>query len=271
MYQLIKATKKTSFDSYDYVFQDFKSMYLICNILTVPLKGMYRIAVKSDWETDIKEFIKVEQSFATMIIDIYCPEAVIDDLSMRDQNIPIKDTVSAYQQFLDLIQSKSILFDNKKTIQVLYNSISHEYSEMDMILSELNRDRDTTAVLTQQEISKKVILKSVVYPRQVLIDYLILGRYRKSKLEKCISCMGKDVVLWSMVKTITSMVEQKQVYYRTAKSNWILDKIDTFNLILMYRVLVVERGRIRDITLLLELYERGLSSYDTVFEEEDTF
>lgn len=74
-----------------------------------------------------------------------------------------------------------------------------------------------------------------------------------------------------MVKTITSMVEQKQVYYRTAKSNWILDKIDTFNLILMYRVLVVERGRIRDITLLLELYERGLSSYDTVFEEEDTF
>lgn len=265
MFQLMPLKKKMSMAKYDYTFDNMQAFYSICNTLTVPLRGKYCIAVKEERLDEVQEFIAIADKYSAMMIDLICPQAIIDYISMRDQTSPVSGGQSAYEQFIELIKNKSILFDDKRTINVIYASIPHEYEEMDKVLDELLFEYGKNNPITKAMASKKILLTEITYPRQVLMAYLTMDRWRESKLKKCLASMGNDVTLGAMVKNITALMTAKQTYLKTGKENWQLKQIDTRNLLLMYRVLVVERNRLNDVTLLLDLYEKGVSSYDFVF------
>lgn len=96
-----------------------------------------------------------------------------------------------------------------------------------------------------------------MYPRTVLLSYLELDRYRTQKLEKCQKEMNNEVIIGAMVNNIKKFVKEKNIYFKTGKCSNLIKSINTDNLNIMYRVLVVERNGLNDINILLSLYERG--------------
>lgn len=264
MYRLIVAKKKQAMGGYDYTFEGFQPFYQIASLLTVPLKGKYAISVKSDSIEEVRGFIKDEATYASLMVDIYIPEAIFDYIAMRDASVKLAETVSPYTVFKELIQQRSILFDSKRTINILYNSIPHEYEDMCDALDSIIAEFGEKATITETKLSTMFVLNKMIYPRQVTLAYLWLERWRASKLKNCLECMGSDVLLGAMVKNIKSFMQQKLEYYQTGKANGVVQNIDMRNLLIMYRIFVLERGGMNDVELLLDLYERGLSSYDLV-------
>lgn len=270
MYQLVVEKKKLPMQQYDYIFDSLVNFYPIGNILTVPLTGRYNIAIKEDKVEKIKEFIAMEDNYHSLMIDLICPSSVVDYLTMRNTTMAIKDKQSPYETFIALISDKAMLFDDKRTISLLYNSISHEYNDMNDILNALISEYGEKTELTKAMVSKKVLLTDIVYPRQVLMAYLEMDRYREFKLRKCIECMGNDVVLGAMIKNIKALIKEKQNYFKTGKQNWQAQRVDTRNLLLLYRIFVIERNRLNDVVLLLDFYERGIVN-DSLFRRDDEF
>ena len=261
MYQLIQKTRKTNFDKYDYVFEDFNSFYQTVSVLTVPLVGKYTIGIKTDVVQEIYDFVSVEMEYMDMVIDIYVPESTINYISMYRSDIKITGRISPFSVFKELIQQKSVLFANMKLVGIVYASIDHDVTVMSIFLDSLVSEFGANTLITEKMLESKLILNKVVYPRQVLISFLKMEKYRKSKLYKCLETMGNDIVLGAMVKGIKAILEAKQVYFKTGKVDNTIKYLDTQNVMQMYRVLVTERMGLNDVVLLLDLYERGLSTY----------
>lgn len=269
MYKLVPAKKKQSTEIYHYVFDGFKVFYSIACGLTVPLKGKYYICVKSDNVNEILEFISNEGVYSYLMVDIITQQNIIDFITMRDQHVNTAENVSPYHIFKELIKQRELLFDSVKTIDVLYGSIEHSEEDMVKALDLLVSEIGVKTMITEDLLGKYFILNKVVYPRQVLTAYLKMTRWRESKLEKCLSVFGNDVMLGSFVKTLKTLVKDKAVYYRTGKDNYLIRDVDIRNILMMYRIFVVERYGMNDIHLLLDYYERGVTGYDLIQRDKD--
>ena len=97
-----------------------------------------------------------------------------------------------------------------------------------------------------------------------------MDRFRGSRLHKCLSDMGNDITLGAMVKGVGQLLKDKILYYQTGEGNGIIKALDIKNLVLMYRVLVLERHGVNDCELLLKLYERGTTCNAIVYGQEVT-
>ena len=268
MYEVIPAKKSMVRKKCNYEFKDFASFYKQAALLTVPLQGRYVINVITNNVKDISEFLKREADFSSLMVNIYTEESVVDYITLYDTGIAIADKVSAFDQFKELVQSKNLLIE-KRALSVLYASIEHSYDEMNSALNKLVEEFGEQNMITEKMLSMLFILNKVVYPRQVLLSFLKLDRYRDVKLRECLNSMGNDVALGATIKNIKSLLEEKTKFLKTGKCKKYLRDIDIDKLLLLYRVFVLERGYVKDVTLLYELYERGLSPYDIIQGTDD--
>ena len=99
------------------------------------------------------------------------------------------------------------------------------------------------------------------------MEYLWLRRYREYKLMKCLAQVGNNVVVGAFIKNVKTFIKEKENYIKTGQSSNLIKSIDTDRLCLMYRVFVLDKNGISDATILLKLYERGLTSYDFIYRE----
>lgn len=256
--------------SHDYQFETFKDFYEVCGQLTYKLDGRYSVGIVTDDVGAIKEFLGIELKYSYFLISIYTSDSVLEYIAMYKSGVNVAENVSYFDIFKQLISEKRLLFESIKLVNLLYSSIGHTIGEMQETLDSLLVQYGTDHVITEKDVSSIVVLTNIMYPRQVLIAYLQMDRYRKSKFRKCINDVGNDVMLGAMVKGVTQLLKDKILFYKTGEGNWITKTLDFRNIILMYRVLVVERHRVNDCELLLELYERGLSCNAIVYGEEIT-
>lgn len=266
MYTLIEARKKLPPKDFDYVFKNYKDFYNIADMISYSIHGRYLIAIKTEDIHATEEFIVKENKYSALNVEIYMPAAAIDYLTQRKPDLPVQGAVSMFSVFKDLIAERGILFD-KKVILTLYSSIQHDVPSMEAALSEIEMEYGKDVLITEKMLESLFILNKLVYPRTVLLSYLKMERWRENKLNKSIEQFGDDVVLWAMRKNVKKILEDKVAYFKTGQANWVTKSVNTGNLMLMYRVLVSERCNVTDITLLLSLYERGLSVYDIIRKE----
>ncbi|MBQ2885868.1 MAG: hypothetical protein IJE43_19255 [Alphaproteobacteria bacterium] len=261
MYTLIPLTKNEKMHKHDFVFSDFQSFYKVASSLTVKLQGKWYIAIKTKDIKAVSDFLAVSEKYEHMVIEIFLPQSQVDYLSMRQPSIIIKDKIKPYEQFTDLCSKRNLLFE-KNVCLLVYNAIEHDIDSMEHAVNMLYDAYGPQNAISEKMISKYFIVNKIVYPRSVLLDYLWLGRWREVKLKKCLECMGNDIVLYAMINNIEKLFEAKVTFFKTGQANNLVKSIDTRRLLLLYRILVVERGKFKDIAILLKLYERGLSCYD---------
>ncbi|MCI9050355.1 MAG: hypothetical protein HFI05_00285 [Lachnospiraceae bacterium] len=263
MYTLVSTKKKDVLGDFDYVFKDFESFYKVANFITYAIGRRYQILIKTDNIENVQEFIKNEKKYDSLVITICMPESAVDYIVMNNINVTVKENINMFDIFKEQVSKRNILFE-KGVMVLLYNSIKHELKEMEDILNKLVSEYGSNIPISEKMLSSIFVLSKLVYPRSVLIAYINMECYREYKLKKCFQDFGNDVILGSMVKNVKQFMTDKAKYYKTGIATKLVKQINTKNLCFMYKILVTERCKLNDITLLLALYERGLSVNDII-------
>ena len=267
MYYLVKNKKKNSYPVTNYSFKDFKSFYEVAGNLDVPIFGRYTFVIKSDNMNDVYEFVKNEEQYSGFIVYIYTTQANIDYICLKKPGANVYGAKTEYQNFMELIEKHEILFA-KGVADVLYKSIDHDYEEMDSILLRVKTEFGGQEV-KERDLESLVVLNKIVYPRQVLMAYLNMDRWRLQKLRRCVSQLGNDVVFWSIRKSIKKLVESKVKYLKTGMNDSGIKYVNYDNLLFMYRTFLTGTGNFKDVEMLMRLYEKGVTVNDII--QEDAF
>ena len=262
-----KAKKKTLYPDADYSFKQFPDFYEVAKYLDVPIFGKYTVIVKTEDVKQIIDFISREEEYAEFIVYIYTSQSVIDYVSLRRPDLKTDDSKSEFETFKELIRKHGIYFA-KGVDDLLYKSIEHDHEEMDSVLLMIKTECPNMEI-TEKILESLVNVNKLVYPRQVIMAYLRMDRWRLQKLRKCVSQMGNDIVFWSMRKTLKKMIENKARYLTSGINTAGAKYINHTNLVLMYRTIVLGSGYLHDVELLMRLYEQGETVYDII--QEDPF
>lgn len=264
MYQLI--LEKSASKDYDYLFDKFSSFYPIANLITYPLRGQYKIGVKSDSVEDIQTFMQNAEAYSALMIDVLVQQSILDYLTMYNSDAVVATTAKPFDTFKELLSQRNILLD-KSLISLLYSSISHDYAEMSATLDLIVNKLGSHVLITEKMLSTVIVLNKAVYPREVLLAYLRMDRHRTKKLQDCLTYFGNDVTVGAMVKNLKAIIKDKRVYLHTGKGNGIIRNLNSVNILLMYRILNFRRG-LNDVVLLMDLYERGI--YDDIIQRDSS-
>lgn len=264
MYQIIPTKKKTKIpEDLDFIFNDFKAFYEVTATLTVKFDGRFRIGVKTEIYEDIMKFINKADSYQHLSVFIYTSAELVDYISMYNIGLPVQSQIAPIDTLKEVISRESVLLD-KGVIYLLYNAIEHDPDSIEDAVQLLLKEFGKQTLITEKMLSTVLVINKIVYPRQVLLAYLWMDRYRNSKLRKSIDYFGKDVVLGAMIKNLKSLLEEKARLYKTGIGSNLIKSISSRNLSLLYQLLVLNRQGVADVEILLNMYEKGLNSYDFI-------
>lgn len=263
MYKIVPVKKTTAKGMHDYMFKDFSSFYKVADVITVPLKGQYSIGITTEDADAVREFLKSADRYGHLMISIYMPESVVEHMSLYNTRLNVAERVKPFDIMVKLVSGRQLLLD-KGVIYTLYNTVGHSEEEMTNAVELLYRKYGPQNKISENMLAEDFVINKITYPRSVLLAYLWLDRWRKTKLKKCIADVGNDVALASCIKRIKELQAGKADYFRTGCASNLIKSLDTFRITLMYRVLVTDRENMRDLTLLMEMYERGLTPDDYI-------
>lgn len=265
MYYLYKKSKSVALPKFAYTFKKFEDFYALADVLTYSLYDAYYIRIKSDSYKEIYEFMQNADSYSNLTIYIETSDTIIDYISLRSPDVSLLTDKSNYETFCDLISEYGILFA-KGCIRILYFAIEHDYVSMREALELLESTYPDAVEITEKEISSLFVVDNLVYPRTVCIMYLRLDRGRASNLKKCVEHFGNDLVLYSIRKNVKTFFEEKLKYMRTGKGSGLIKTIPTDNIVRLYYAMNCGRGKFKDITTILKLYEEGVTINDIIQE-----
>lgn len=268
MYTITPITKTVKLAEHDFMFTDFTSFYKTANTLTFKLTGRWTIGIKTDAVQDVKDFLNIEEKYQHLSITIYMSEKQVDYLTMYDQHVNTSARVKPFEIFKGMCSNRNLLFA-KNVDLLVYRSIEHDVDSMENAVNLMYQKFGSYSVIDEKRVSEYFIINNVVYPRTVVLQYLWLSRWRGKNLQRCINTFGNDIMLYSCIKNIKKLFEEKCIYFKTGNATKLIKSVDTKRLNLMYRVFIAERVNFSDVAILLSLYERGLSCYDFVQGGQD--
>jgi hypothetical protein len=264
MINIILKEDKQNID-YDYIFKDLIEFKEKTKSIYKPILGIYNIGLYLKDIRDIKELLNNKNKYNHLNIDLLLEENIFKQITLAIPDLKTSENKNFMEYLIDGISKRNMII-NKKVVYLMYNSIGKSFMEIDEILDKLYSIYGSFMEITDKDVSKYIIINDIVYPRNVLIAYINLDKYRKIKLEKCLSSISKDIVLASMVKQVKKLHEQKIKYLNTGLGNKFIKTLNTKNLNLMYYLLVTTKPYyLNDIIILLEIYERGLSLNDILY------
>ena len=261
MYYLYKKSKSATLPKFSYTFGKFSDFYEIAKLLEVPFFDAYYIRVKSDSYKDILQFIDTHENYPTIVVYIEVSETLLDYIRLQRPGVSLLDSKSNYEVFCELVSKYNVLFA-RNCIRTMYFAIGHDYADMNEALELLTKTFPDVSPITEKEISELFIVDKLIYPRSVTIMYLRLDRGRKGNLKKCIDYFGNDLVLFTIRKNVIAFLDEKIKYLKTGKGSGLIKTIPTNNLVRLYNALCLNRCGFKDITLILSLYEKGVTVND---------
>lgn len=255
MYYLFKKSTDNAVPRCIYNFNNFKDFYNVAPTLTRTIRGKYNIKVKTDSLSDLKEFINNEHQYSHLDVYIEVSDTLLDLILLSKPGAKKLSAQDNYEVWKELISKFKLLFDTK-CADMLYWSTEHTYDKMYSTLSTLSKAYGYKAI-TKPMIEKYFILDETVYPRNVCISYIKMDRFRKNKLAKCLSAFGNDITFYAMRKNVRKLMDAKLTYLKTGKGNDLIKGLSFNNIIkLNYAFESCPQG-IRDVYIILNLYERG--------------
>lgn len=255
MYYLFNKKTDNSVPRCTYNFNNFKDFYDVASSLTRTIRGKYNIKVKTDSITELKEFISNETMYSHLDIYIEVSDTLMRLIQLSKPGARKLSAQDNYEVWKELITKFKLLFDTR-CADMLYWSTEHTYEKMHNTLSTLSKAYGYK-LITRPMIEKHFILDETVYPRNVCISYLRMDRFRKSKLNKCLLSFGNDIAFYAIRKNARKLLEDKLIYLKTGKGSGLVKSIPLENIVkLTYAFDNCPQG-IRDVYIILNLYEKG--------------
>lgn len=267
MYYLYKKSKRVQLPEFHYRFKNFDELYDLLKYIRVSITGAYYINIISDKYEDVIQFIDSSDSYKDVFVYIEVNEALFNYIRLAKPSVSILGTMSNFDMFRELISKHAILFD-KGIPEKVYFSIGHSYEEMDEALM-LVKDTypDSNKVVTLSDVEKLFVIDNIVYPRSVLIMYLRMERGRERNLNKCLEYFGNNLVLYSMRKNARNLLKEKIAYLKSGNGSYLIKTVPTENLVKILKALDYDRMGFTEIKTIMNMYEKGVSVYDFVFNE----
>lgn len=250
---------------YDYSVSSLEDLRDLMKIIYKPIIGIYHVKLELSSLKDIKFLLNNQSQFNHLDLHLVLTEQKYKELQLALPNHIKSSNKSLFEYLMEGISKRNLLI-KKNVVYTIYSSIGKSYEEIDEVLDLLYDNYGSYLQISEKDIAKHIVVNKTVYPRTVLIEYINLKRYRKNSLKKCLDNISPDIVLASMVKNIKKLHEQKTKYLSTGLGSKFIKELNTRNLNLLYYTLVVNKPYyINDITVLLEIYERGLNINDLLF------
>ena len=244
---------------FHYAFKSVDEFYELAKSIYCPIIGRYTFGLKLTEMSEIKQMIENKARYNHFDIYIILKDPIMKKFYLAMPNYKEKEE-TPWDYFMAGISSRNLLIE-KKARRILYSSIEHSYEDIDDILNLLSDKFGEFVYITMNDISKHIPIKDIVYPRTVVIEYINMGRYRKSKLEKCLKSISPDILLPSMVKQVKKLHKEKDQYLKNGLGNSVIKDLNTRNLNLLYYTLVINKPYyLNDPVVLLEIYERGIKA-----------
>lgn len=229
--------------------------------ITLPLFGVYNVGIKCNSIDGYFSFQKVASRYKAVTIYIIMDEEIINYVVAMRPETNVGEEKSPYTLLLELIQERGLLFD-KYQISRLYSAIGHEVSDMVEALDRIQSEYPKGTLIDKERLNKLFIIEDIVYPRSVLIAFLRMDKNRYRMLAACEKSMGSGIVVGATAKQIKNLIAEKAKYFMTGECRNVIKKINTQNLLLLYKIFITERGGINDPFTLYKLYESGVSALE---------
>lgn len=256
----LKEDKITRY--YDYVLSNVEDFNDLMKIIYVPIIGRYKIGLTLTDINEIKSILYNSERYSHIDIYITLNEVVYKKLILAVPTL-VSDAKPSILEYLKQGISKRNLIIKENVVYVIYQSVGKSYEEVDDILDLLVRVFGPFVEITKDGLSRHIVINNIVYPRSVLVNYINLTRYRKSLLERCLKDISPDIVIASMVKQVKKLHEDKCKYLASGLGTDFIKNLNTRNLNMMYYHLVVNKPyHLNDISVILEIYERGIEVND---------
>lgn len=265
MYYLYEKVGKSTMPKFDYNFNNFADFYAIAPVLTRKLYGQYVIHVKVNNMEALEEFINVSDKYKHMTLYIQATDTVYKYIRLKKPGVSLLDSKNDYEIWSELIQRHGLML-GPGCAKKLFWAVKHTYEAMSEAILEL-KEVYGNQIVTMDMVAKVISIESIVYPRNALISYIRMDRFRKSKLDKCIEAFGNDIVFYSMRKRVDAFIQEKNAYFKTGEGSDLIKSLPYDNLLkLEYAFLSVPKY-FKDIRILLNLYEKGEYLNDYLQEE----
>lgn len=255
MYYLFNKKTDNAVPRCTYTFNNFGDFYNVAPSLTRTIRGKYKIKVKTDSLSELRTFIDNEGMYSHLDVYIEVSETLMNLIQLSKPGARKLSAQDNYEVWKDLISKFKLLFDTK-CADMLYWSTEHSYEKMQSTLSTLSKAYGYR-VITKPMIEKYFILDETVYPRNVCISYIRMDRFRRSKLTKCLASFGNDITFYAIRKNVRKLLDSKLVYLKTGRGSSLIKSLELENIIkLNYTFENCPQG-IRDVYIILNLYEEG--------------
>jgi hypothetical protein len=254
----IKVKEDRTVIDYDYILSSFIELEDLMKIIYKPILGIYKIGLHLIEMSDIKSLLNNRSRYNHIDVHLLLSEATYKRVSLAMPNLVQDQKKGMWDYLAEGISERNLLI-SKKVVSLIYSSVGKSYEEIEDLLDLLSKSFGPFMQITEKDLSKHLVLNTIVYPRTVLISYINLTRWRKSQLTKCLKDISPEIVTAAMIKNIKKLHEEKSKYLKSGLGSKFIRELNTRNLNLMYYTLVAHKSRyLNDIVLLLETYERGL-------------
>ncbi len=257
---IVKEEKKVI--TYDYITKSLDELNNLLKILYKPILGVYSIVIECNDLVEPKFILNNKNKYNHINLKILLSPNKYKKLCLAMPNQIEEVNITLFQYLKEGIQNKNLII-KPNLVSLIYKSINKSKEEIDYVLDKLYEEYGSYVYITEKDLSNVIVLNKIVYPRTVLIDYINLNRYRKENIEKCISTINQDIILGSMIKNIKKLRKDKYKYLSSGIGDKFIKTLNTRNMNLLYYTLMlcVDKN-VKDVIVILELYERGLNLND---------
>lgn len=248
---------------YQYAIKGLEELTELMHVIYKPiLQPAYDIKIELKEYNEVRHILTNRSMYEHLNLYIFLPTTVYKYLLQAMPSIGKSTQVSLLDYFKKGITDRHLLIDSK-AVYPLYNSIKGSYSEVDGVLDLLLKEFGAYNHIYLKDLQKYFVIDNLCYPRQVLLSYIQMDRYRKSKLKKCRKDFNENLIIASMVKNVKVLHKQKLQYLQSGIGKPFIKNLNTKNLNLMYYVLVVKKPySLNNIGILMDIYERGVWNND---------
>lgn len=246
-----------------YNLDNVDELFDLLGVLTKPLIGELNVSIKLKSYGDVVRVINAEQRYGDINLYVIVDESLYNYTLRYKPGIRSIDEKSSYDMLKDLISEYNILLDTN-CLKLLYYSIDHSYAEMKEAVQTIKDHFKDKHTVTKQDLEELFDLNGTLYPRNVLMMYLTMNKWRNTYLQKVLELYGNDITYGAMYKNIKKIFQAKFQYYKTGDGPNYIKKIPLQNVARMYDVFIQNERNFNDITTILNLYEQGGTLNDIV-------
>ena len=168
--------------------------------------------------------------------------------------------LSKYGLLEKLIEERRMLFA-RGCISVLYNAIDNKSKDGFIdALDKLQSKHSTIHEINKEDIAEFFYVQDVVFPRQVLVAFLLLKRNRWKLFKVCEKSYPSSLIYYAMRENLDKIISAKGKYYDTGQRDYLSERVPARNLA---RMKLVFSNKIKDPYILLKIYEGGLDLHDS--------